>query len=231
MKKACGHCHRSKAATTEFFGINRRNEDGLQRYCLTCSRAKDKKHYEASAARRRRLREATHNTRIRNLNYLWEYLTNHPCVDCGENNPVVLEFDHVRGVKKNRVSVLASRGAYSISVLQAEIDKCEVRCANCHRIKTAKQFGWYANLTAPSQEFSLPGPVAQLDKSARLLNGMSRVRVLPGSSLNHLGGIRITSGALRDAFGGVEVAAVGCRDDFGGCREPISVCRDAISKC
>jgi hypothetical protein len=34
-----------------------------------------------------------------------------------------------KGVAWNRVS--------------AEIDKCEVRCANCHRRKTVKQFKWF----------------------------------------------------------------------------------------
>lgn len=58
-----------------------------------------------------------------------------PCVDCGENNPIVLEFDHVRGVKKANISDM-SRASYSIATIKEEIDKCEVRCANCHRIVT-----------------------------------------------------------------------------------------------
>ena len=40
----------------------------------------------------------------RNLNYIKNYLSNNPCVDCGNNNIVVLEFDHVRGEKKYNVS-------------------------------------------------------------------------------------------------------------------------------
>ena len=51
--------------------------------------------------------------------YVWNYLSTHPCVDCGESDPVVLEFDHVRGKDKN-ISVMAGQG-YSISALQKEI--------------------------------------------------------------------------------------------------------------
>ena len=68
----------------------------------------------------------------RNLNYIKNYLSNNPCVDCGNNNIVVLEFDHVRGEKKYNVSDMC-RGGYSLATIQKEIDKCDVRCANCHR--------------------------------------------------------------------------------------------------
>ena len=57
------------------------------------------------------------------------------CIDCGENNPVVLDFDHVRGEKFRCVSDMA-RQSYGLKTIQAEIEKCEVRCANCHRIVT-----------------------------------------------------------------------------------------------
>lgn len=71
----------------------------------------------------------------RNKEYVRNYLSTHPCTDCGEGNIIVLEFDHVRGIKIESVSVLA-REACSLVRLQEEIDKCEVRCANCHRIVT-----------------------------------------------------------------------------------------------
>jgi hypothetical protein len=80
--------------------------------------------------------------RDRNRLFVLDYLLGHPCVDCGERDPVVLDFDHVRGVKKAGVCFLANIGTASLETLRAEIEKCEVRCANCHRRKTAIQFDW-----------------------------------------------------------------------------------------
>jgi len=70
----------------------------------------------------------------RNKKFLKKHLSKHPCVDCGEPDIIVLDFDHVRGVKKKSVSTLA-RNCASLRTLQEEIDKCDIRCANCHRRK------------------------------------------------------------------------------------------------
>ena len=60
--------------------------------------------------------------------FLYEYLLSHPCVDCGENDPIVLEFDHV-SPRESR----ASFASMSLPKLRTEIVKCQVRCANCHK--------------------------------------------------------------------------------------------------
>jgi hypothetical protein len=72
--------------------------------------------------------------------FVLEYLKSHPCVDCGEVNPVVLEFDHVRGEKHFNISK-ASTLNISLPRLQDEVAKCDVRCANCHRKKTYVALG------------------------------------------------------------------------------------------
>lgn len=58
-----------------------------------------------------------------------------PCADCGIQYPYyVMDFDHVRGVKKVRVSALVNA---AWETLKAEIAKCDVVCANCHRLRHA----------------------------------------------------------------------------------------------
>ena len=69
--------------------------------------------------------------RKRNKQYVIEYLKTHPCIDCGETDPVVLDFDHVRGKKVGNISIGVR--SWSLEKLKIEIDKCEVRCANDHR--------------------------------------------------------------------------------------------------
>ena len=58
------------------------------------------------------------------------------CKDCGNKDFRVLDYDHIdRETKFETVSRLV-HVSYSLEVIKEEIRKCDVRCANCHRIKT-----------------------------------------------------------------------------------------------
>lgn len=71
----------------------------------------------------------------------WQYLAAHPCVDCGESDPVVLQFDHLRD-KRTEISKMLRRG-FTWTTIELEIAKCDVRCASCHRRRTAMERGYY----------------------------------------------------------------------------------------
>lgn len=138
--KFCPTC--STLKSTADFTRDRARPDGLNSQCKMCKRtvqrnwyARNKAHHIANVARRRRSAETEIIKRI------LKYLHCHPCVDCGETNPVLLEFDHVRGDKVNSVCNLISRG-FGWNKIESEISKCEVRCCKCHRLKTAEQFGY-----------------------------------------------------------------------------------------
>ena len=60
------------------------------------------------------------------------------CVDCGIKDPRVLDFDHIHGAKLASIAKLAGTAGLPTRLLN-EIAKCEVRCANCHRITTAER--------------------------------------------------------------------------------------------
>ncbi len=94
------------------------------------------------------------NTRVlRERRWRWarrlaDYLTLHPCVDCATRDIPILEFDHLDPAEKvESVTALARRGA-AWKNIEAETAKCAVRCANCHRRRTAAQFNW------PKRSFS-----------------------------------------------------------------------------
>lgn len=72
-----------------------------------------------------------------NQTWVNDYLLEHPCVDCGETDPVVLEFDHLVQSETNRD--VTSMMLYSIEKILSEIAKCEVVCANCHTRRTARR--------------------------------------------------------------------------------------------
>jgi hypothetical protein len=70
--------------------------------------------------------------------WIYDYLSNNPCVDCGEADPLRLEFDH-RSDKHFNIGKSFIGKAKNIDIVQSEIAKCDVRCANCHRVKTHKE--------------------------------------------------------------------------------------------
>ncbi len=111
--------------------------------CKECQKKQKRKWYERN--KETHIKNAWENkkkAREKAREFIWDYLLTHPCIDCGESNPVVLEFDHVRGNKRMEVANMVRQG-YAISTIQKEMDKCVVRCANCHRIKTHKKRGWW----------------------------------------------------------------------------------------
>src|SRR5438128_1923612 len=67
---------------------------------------------------------------------LMRRLKSAPCTDCSRTYPYyVMDFDHVRGEKKDTVCNLAKKWS-ALSTLVTEIEKCELVCSNCHRIRT-----------------------------------------------------------------------------------------------
>lgn len=128
MEKICKIC--SKPFTTESNKIGK---------CKECKRLYDNQFYKDNKHKYAKSRKAGRRVyRLKMQSIAWEYLTSHPCIDCGESDPVVLEFDHKSKTHKScNVSLLAR--FFGEEKIRAEINKCEVRCANCHRRKTAKQ--------------------------------------------------------------------------------------------
>ena len=144
--KLCSSCKVLKEV--DDFGINRTRLDGLQSQCRSCKKQTQDKWYRNNRAEHQnRVKQRRFNHRDSVVSLLLEYFRTHHCVDCGESDPLVLEFDHVRGQKIRAIQDMVNRG-YRWQTIAQEIDKCEVRCANCHRRKTAKEFSYRKILLA-----------------------------------------------------------------------------------
>lgn len=147
--KWCPKCARD--LPRDAFGPNAARPDGLQAQCRVCLKGIQRvsRSRPQEAARCRRNREGQ---RAKLQEWVLHYLQDHPCQDCGEDDPVVLEFDH-RGDKTAAIAEMV-RDAVALHRLMAEIEKCAVRCANCHRRKTARDRGFYRGSTLGSTSAS-----------------------------------------------------------------------------
>jgi len=134
--KICSTCKIEKELSE--FGNNKSKLDGKQYYCKECGRESGRKHYLNNEQRRNNIKLRNNSAFERYREFVTEYLLSHPCVDCGESNPLFLDFDHM-GDKRYNVSCMRH---YSLESIKAEIKKCDVRCLKCHRRKTAIEQNW-----------------------------------------------------------------------------------------
>lgn len=160
--KHCGGCGQDLPLSS--FWKNRAMSDGLQRECKNCLRSRQKKYYQTPEGKEhRRKRNATASARAARKRYaasakgreaankatrkfaaqlrkearaLLRAAKDVPCADCGDKfHFAAMDFDHVRGEKKGCLSTMASK-ITTLDTLLEEMAKCEVVCANCHRVRT-----------------------------------------------------------------------------------------------
>lgn len=136
----CSICGLIKPAARFSFADSSRGL--LNSNCRECHAAYRRAHYLAHKADYvRRAIAQVRRRREENRREIRAYLATHPCVDCGNANILVLEFDH-----RDPALKLTEIGRMMVSTrwprVRAEIEKCDVRCVNCHRRKSAGQFKW-----------------------------------------------------------------------------------------
>ncbi|HET7738145.1 MAG TPA: hypothetical protein VFK32_06180 [Tepidiformaceae bacterium] len=106
---------------------------GCEVVCCNCHRRRTYRRHgtDRSVISTRSIR---HPRVRRNVAWVYELLADVECQDCGIFDPMVLEFDHVDGKRMNVMKM--AWGEYALKTIRAEVAKCEVRCANCHRRRT-----------------------------------------------------------------------------------------------
>lgn len=132
MKK-CNRCNGTKSLS-EFYK-NKTKSDGHGTRCKACMSAYGKAWYSKNAEEQKKNTAARNKvTRKADRSWINSLKIAKGCADCGyDERAVALDFDHVRGEKLCNVGEMVGRSRERI---QEEMDKCEVVCANCHRIRT-----------------------------------------------------------------------------------------------
>lgn len=132
--KICSICKLEKSLSD--FSKAPTKKDGYSYKCKECQRKYSKTWYSHNSVNHiKNVGQNNRKYRDRLEKIVFDYLKSHPCVDCGEDDIFVLDFDHVRGIKRAPISNLVHR-KWTEASFWKEINKCEIRCANCHRRQT-----------------------------------------------------------------------------------------------
>lgn len=131
----CVTCKEEKSA--DDFPWRNQAKGQKQNFCKECKKVYNKTWYLKNKEKHL-VTVSKNNQRYRPaIRKLIRETKNVPCMDCGISYPYyVMDFDH-REDKKYTVGRLAG-SFYSLETIRREMDKCDVVCANCHRIRTHK---------------------------------------------------------------------------------------------
>lgn len=140
VKYRATHCPKGHEYSVENTGIGSKEE----RVCLTCQRERMRRKRERPdflererlAMRRYRARHGDRERKQAKANrrrkYEWLATKKLKCLRCEESHPGCLDFHH-RDPSEKDVSISLVVWRWKLTRLEAEIAKCDVLCANCHR--------------------------------------------------------------------------------------------------
>lgn len=142
MKK-CTICKEDKGFSC--FNKNKTRKDGYNNICRICSNTRSKRYYNVHGEKHKQnVKTRNINTRVILRQNMLTLLKNKECEDCKIKDIRVLEFDHLHN-KEYDISKMMSNLSSWDKILQ-EIEKCEIVCCNCHRIRTITRSNNYRNV-------------------------------------------------------------------------------------
>ena len=136
--KTCNTCEVFKDSSEFYKKLH--NLDGLNKKCIACEREYRKSHYLSN---KRYYKDKNARLRLVYMKDFVSFLETKACLDCGNSDFRVLEFDHLPQFIKS-FNIADKSACTPLKTLMKEIDKCEIVCANCHRIRTSDRAGYYS---------------------------------------------------------------------------------------
>lgn len=140
MKK-CGKCRKLKSLDNFYLRKSGPRAGEYYEKCKECMKLRGRTYYHVNRDRQLPLAiKRTKEARVLKRSFLDKF-KNKPCADCGKvYPPFVMDFDHrERNDKISEIAHMAGRN-WSLENIKKEVEKCDLVCANCHRIRT------YANM-------------------------------------------------------------------------------------
>lgn len=136
--KKCSRCKQIKQRSQ--FYRKSSNPDGLDYHCKDCQNSYAKIQYGRNKAVYIEKAKRNKAKQVAKLVPWIVELKSRPCMDCGGKfPPYVMDFDHLDpDLKVSNISAMVNVGM-SQEVIQRELNKCELVCSNCHRIRSFKR--------------------------------------------------------------------------------------------
>lgn len=130
--KLCGTCKQEKPVS-EF---NKKDKIRLQNKCRDCQKKYYKEYYRREPKEKERILIKNHQRRNEIKDFINSIKESNPCMDCENYYPAcVMDFDHIDDNKEASIAKMVS-SLRPTSTIVKEINKCELVCSNCHRIRT-----------------------------------------------------------------------------------------------
>lgn len=147
--KQCSKCKESKAISE--FTKNKTKIDGLNHNCRECQRTYNREHYKQNKKYYISKAQKSDKKQRELLEKQINQIKSKPCTDCKNSfPPEAMDFDHVRG--KKLFEIAQKMRVWDLNKILKEIDKCELVCSNCHRIRTKKRLGGILDVHLPTKQ-------------------------------------------------------------------------------
>lgn len=129
--KVCSKCNIEKPLSE----YNSKGKNKFQPYCRPCDNQHAREYYKKNKEKQKKQIYASRKLRTEKIKKeIRELKESTPCADCGINYPYyVMDFDHLDSKEHNVSNMI---GWAKIETIKNEINKCEIVCSNCHRIRT-----------------------------------------------------------------------------------------------
>lgn len=145
--KTCAACGESKPEEEFYFQVKTTGKRHSK--CKACKSAAAKARWASGSETQSNYASKARRV-ARAHDYIWNLFKESKCFDCGERNPIVFEFDHLDPETKFADIAKMISSNYGLEAIKREIAKCDIVCANCHKIRTSTRGNhWrYARSTA-----------------------------------------------------------------------------------